>query len=166
MIEFVRVDSAYIEALRKVDGRVQSNSPEQGKDTKPFIGILFKLRENGITYYAPLSSPKAKHITMQNSSDFHKILDSNGELLAVVNFNNMLPVSKTLCSRIDFSIDKDRYLLQKEYRYCSQNEDKLKDKAQKLYSRYYNGLLSEKEKERTCDFRLLENELQKFLMRK
>lgn len=162
MIEFVRINTDYIDALRKIDGRVQSNSAALKKDTKPFLGILFTLKANGIKYYAPISSPKPKHLTMPNGSDFHKILDRDGKLLSVINFNNMVPVRDDLCTKIDFSIDKDRFLLQKEYEFCRDNEEVLKKKAKQLYLRYYKGMLSNREKERTCDFRLLEEELQRY----
>lgn len=162
MIEFVRVNTDYIDALRKVDSRVQSNSPAQGKETKPFLGVLFTLKEGGIKYYAPISSAKPKHQNMCNGRDFHKILDSHGNLLSVINFNNMLPVSQELCKRIDFATDKDKFLLQKEYTFCRDNEEVLKEKAKSLYLRYYKGELNDNEKKRTCDFRLLEEELKRY----
>lgn len=40
-------------------------------------------------YFAPLSSPKQKHLKMKNDIDFYKL--SNGKLGAI-NFNNMIPV--------------------------------------------------------------------------
>lgn len=52
-------------------------------------GILFKI--DTFEYFAPLSSPKLKHIKMKNTLDFLKI--KNGELGAI-NFNNMIPVMK------------------------------------------------------------------------
>lgn len=163
MIEFVRVNPKYVDALRKIDSRVQSNSAMQGKDTKPFLGVLFTIKENGIKYYAPLSSPKQKHLTMPNGADFHKILDRNGQLLSVINFNNMIPVSDDCCTKIDFSTDKDRFLLQKEYLFCRDNEEVLKEKAKRIYSRYSKGVLTATESKRTCDFRLLENEMNRYL---
>ena len=166
MIEFVRIKSDYIEALRKVDKRVQSNAPEQGKNTKPFLGALFQLPANGITYYAPISSPKTKHHTMSNQRDFHKILDVNNNLLAVINFNNMVPVAAGLFAKIEFSTDKDKTLLEKEYKFCRDNENILKNKAYKLYTRYDKGLLSPNEKARTCDFHLLEKEMQRYSNKK
>lgn len=163
-MELVRISPEYIEQLRKVDYRVQSNASEQGKDTKPFLGVLFTLKSNGAKYFVPLSSPKAKHQNMPNSSDFHKVIDKKGRLRAVLNFNNMVPATTELCTRIDLHTDKDRFVLMDEYLFCRDNEEMLKKKAQKFYTRYYKGDLSEGEKKRTCDFRKLEEELQKYLL--
>lgn len=163
-MELVRISPEYIEQLRKVDYRVQSNASEQGKDTKPFLGVLFTLKSSGAKYFVPLSSPKAKHQNMPNSSDFHKVIDKKGRLRAVLNFNNMVPATTELCTRIDLHTDKDRFVLMDEYLFCRDNEEMLKKKAQKFYARYYKGELSEGEKKRTCDFRKLEEVLQKYLL--
>ena len=40
MIKFVRISNQYIQALKNVDSKVQSNSPEDGKDLKPYVGEL------------------------------------------------------------------------------------------------------------------------------
>ena len=53
------------------------------------VGVLFKIDSK--EYFAPLSSPKPKHLKMKNYVDFFKI--DNG-LLGVINFNNMIPVNK------------------------------------------------------------------------
>lgn len=163
-MELVRISQEYIEQLRKVDYRVQSNAAEQGKDTKPFLGVLFTLESNGAKYFVPLSSPKAKHQNMPNSSDFHKVIDKKGRLRAVLNFNNMVPATTELCTRIDLHTDKNRFVLMDEYLFCRDNERMLKKKAQNFHSRYYKGELSESEQKRTCDFRKLEKELQKYLI--
>ena len=50
------------------------------KQTRPFIGILLTVNENA--YYAPLSSPKPKHLKMKNQIDFYqKLIVENGEQL-------------------------------------------------------------------------------------
>ena len=45
---------------------------------------------DGCEYFAPLSSPKVKHIHMKNNLDVIKI---DGGRYGVVNFNNMIPVT-------------------------------------------------------------------------
>ena len=164
MIELVRIDYNYIDVLRKVDSKVQSNSQSQNKDTKPFLGILFALKNNEeIEYFVPLSSPKEKHLTMPNSADFHKIYNKKGRLIAVLNFNNMVPTTARLYNTINISTDKDKIILHDEYVFCRDRETILKNKAEKLYERYKNNQLTEKEKNRTCDFFLLEKELKNYL---
>lgn len=81
----VRLDPDYCNYLRKFDSKVPYNYNK--KELRPFIGVLFEV--NNFKYFAPLSSPKFKHLKLQNKIDFLKI--DNGKLSAI-NFNNMLPV--------------------------------------------------------------------------
>lgn len=57
VFEIVIIDSNYCSFLRKYDNRVCYNAGS--KKLRPFIGVLFKVKNN--EYYAPLSSPKPKH---------------------------------------------------------------------------------------------------------
>lgn len=59
-LKIVRVNSDYCDYLRKFDNKVAYNKHE--KELRPFIGILFKI-EN-CEYFAPLASPKEKHIIL------------------------------------------------------------------------------------------------------
>ena len=160
-MQFVRVDVQYIRALKKVDFRVQTNDPAEEKENKPFLGILF--HRGGAEYFVPLSSPKPKHATMNNSRDFHKVLDAKGNLLSVINFNNMIPVVPALYKRVEFAHDKDRTLLGKEYAFCKENGLVLMNKAKILYNRYKAGLLTSAEMERTVNFSALEAAMQDYL---
>ncbi len=95
-LKVVRVNSDYCEYLRKFDDKVSYNKNE--KKLRPFIGILFKIRD--CEYFAPLSSPKFKHNNMKNTVDFFKI---KGGKLGAVNFNNMIPVRESNYSLIDLN---------------------------------------------------------------
>lgn len=66
------------------------------KSIRPFVGIVFSV--NGFHYYAPLTSPKLKHLHMKNQIDFLKI--KNGEWGAI-NFNNMIPVLPQCLSKVE-----------------------------------------------------------------
>ena len=77
------IDSNYIDYLRKFDKRVAYNKSR----SRPYVGVVYTF--NNQTYFAPLSSPKPKHLTMnKNALDIFKIND--GEL-GIVNINNMIP---------------------------------------------------------------------------
>lgn len=79
-----KISENYIEFLRETDPvNVKYNKNQR----RPYIGIVLEL--NQILYFAPLASPKSKHIKMKNSLDFIKI--GNGKLGAI-NLNNMIPV--------------------------------------------------------------------------
>lgn len=84
--KMVKIDYKYCDYLRKFDNKVAYNSGS--KEMRPFIGILFVVNE--YEYFAPLSSPKVKHIHMKNNIDIVKI--DKGRY-GVVNFNNMIPVT-------------------------------------------------------------------------
>lgn len=86
------------------DYRVYSVSPQTGKSQRPFVGIIIIL--NSRKYCIPLSSPKEKHKEMKNSPDFHRILDSKGKLIAVLNFNDMIPVRDDTIQRIVLKVSK------------------------------------------------------------
>ena len=54
----IRVDEDYCNFLRKFDNKVAYNYDY--KKNRPFVGVLFKI--NDCKYFAPLSSPKPKHL--------------------------------------------------------------------------------------------------------
>lgn len=66
------------------------------KELRPFIGVLFKV-ENCM-YFAPLSSPKPKHLKLKSKTDFLKL---DGGKLGAINFNIMLPVTAKNVVKID-----------------------------------------------------------------
>ena len=59
-MKFYYIKNSYIDFLRQYDSRILYNKNE----ARPYIGIVFEI--NGIKYYAPLASPKAKHMNMKN----------------------------------------------------------------------------------------------------
>ena len=81
------IDLKYIRAIAKADDNVMSISPQIGKSSRPFIGIIVVCNER--QYCVPLSSPKAKHTHMKNDIDFSKIYDPHGTLIGVL-FNSSL----------------------------------------------------------------------------
>ena len=152
----VKVNPDYCEYLRRYDKRVYYNS--DFKDTRPFIGVLFEI-EN-IEYFAPLSSPKSKHIKMHSSMDFIKI---DGGKLGVINLNNMIPIKKGLYNIInlnDFPTDKKSqsyyYLLNKQYKWINSHGIQITKKSKRLYDLYIQNKLPSNIKNRCCNFKLLE----------
>ncbi len=63
----VKVDYKYCDYLRQFDNKVPYNA--RSKELRPFIGILFLINE--CEYFAPLSSPKAKHLDMKNIKEIN-----------------------------------------------------------------------------------------------
>ena len=160
----------YVRDLQKVDDRVMSVSPQIGKDSRPFVGVVIICDKK--TYCIPLSSPKPKHTQMKNTKDFSRIIDKKGKIIGVLNFNNMLPVNQSLISKIDINIrssdsnsDKAyKQLLRDQLNWCNDNIDTIVNKANKLYT----IITEEPDKmrdltRRCCDFKKLEKVLDKWV---
>ena len=152
----VRLDSNYCDYLRKYDNKVPYNFNE--KELRPFIGVLFKIDK--LMYFAPLSSPKPKHLKLKSKLDFLKI--DNGKLGAI-NFNNMLPVTSKNIIKIDLNIkslnkreEKYNKLLKEQLFWLNRNSDKIYGRSKKLYDKYINGTLESNISKRCCNFKLLE----------
>ena len=101
------IDNDYINYLRKFDDRVAYNKTK----TRPYVGVVYTF--NNQTYFAPLSSPKPKHLTMNNRAlDIFKIKD--GEL-GIVNINNMIPTPKSCLTEV-LPLVKDKQYRKVNYR--------------------------------------------------
>lgn len=94
---FYCVEPSYCDYLREYDPKVPYTMDK--KSTRPFIGIVLNI--NGFDYFAPLTSPKPKHLKMKNQIDFLKI---NNGIWGAINFNNMIPVPQCCLSRISMEI--------------------------------------------------------------
>lgn len=138
------MDIKYIRDLQRVDDRVMSVSPQIGKEERPFLGVIVMC--NDIKYCVPLSKPKEKHKRMRNKIDFKKI-EVDGDLLGVLNFNLMIPVTKKQIKRIDTTIRKHdnadtkhrKELLAKELDWCNEHFVDLCNTANVLYQKYISG---------------------------
>ena len=136
--KIVKVDYKYCDYLRKFDNKVSYNAGI--KELRPFIGILFVV--NDCDYYAPLSSPKEKHLHIKNNIDIIKI---NGGKLGVVNINKITKNINEL---------KRQQLLKDQLLWLNKNYNKIIINANKLYDLYTFGRLPERIKQRCCNFPL------------
>ena len=171
-LRLYRIEMKYIRDLAKKDDNVLSISPQTGKDTRPFIGIVIPYGE--IKYCIPLSSPKPKHAGMKNDRDFSKIVDSRGKLIGVLNFNNMIPVCDSVLVDYDITIragDDEperayKHLLNDQLRWCNDNQEAIERKAARLYA-----IVTEEPckmralKRRCCDFKKLERVMARWASR-
>lgn len=150
---FYQVDPAYSNFLRQSDPCIPHTSGQ--KATRPFVGIVLII--NGLNYYAPLSSPKPKHIKMKNQVDFVKI---NNGYWGVINFNNMIPVHSDSLQKVQMKIlptdtQADinyKNLLSNQLSWCNANSQTILTRATKLYElitqgKGYPGLAN-----RCCNF--------------
>lgn len=155
----VTINEKYCSYLRKYDYRVSYN--QNTKNNRPFVGILFKV--NNFFYFAPLTSPKKKHIKLKNKIDFLKI--DNG-ILGAINFNNMIPVNINDFTKVEISIStknvKYNRLLQKQLFWLNRHHINVYQRAIKLYFKYKNEDLPSSIKNRCCNFVLLEQKCNKW----
>ena len=154
--KIVKVDSNYCNFLRQYDNKVSYNAGS--KELRPFVGVLFIV--NYKDYFAPLSSPKKKHILLKNTIDLIKI--ENGKY-GVINFNNMIPVKKNNYEEFDLNKITDnkeeRYrieLMNNQLRWLTANKKEIYTKSRLLYNLYINNKLPKNVKSRCCNFPLLE----------
>lgn len=101
----------YIRNLKNIEkqktGRtntILSVSTQTHKQGRPFIGIVQIV--NGLQYCIPLSSVEEKHkyIDMSENITFRKIKDEQGNVIGVLNINNMIPVKEDYITK--FIIDE------------------------------------------------------------
>ena len=131
----VKLDSNYCDYLRNFDDKVPYNYGN--KENRPFIGVLFEVGD--CKYFAPLSSPKPKHLKLKTKIDFLKIDDGK---LGGINFNNMLPVTENNIIKLDLnkkcltkSEEKYTKLLKEQIYWLNRNDDKLYGRSKKLYDK-------------------------------
>lgn len=154
--KIVKIDYQYCDFLRKFDNKVCYNAGT--KQLRPFIGVLFEINEK--EYYAPLSSPKAKHKLLKNKLDLIKI---DGGNLGVININNMIPVNKKSYELFDLNKKtndvneiKRIKLLKEQLRWLNKNSLEVRKISKTLYNLYVNNKLPDNVKNRCCNFILLE----------
>ena len=153
-LKLVVIDKDYCDYLRKYDNKVPYNFAK--KQNRPFVGVLFNIGK--IKYFAPLSSPKPKHLKMHNNIDFLKIDKGN---LGAVNFNNMIPVLNnniTLLNLESKYLSEEEYklLLKKQIRWLNRHNYQVFNKSKHLYNMYNNNHLDKNIAKRCCNFKLLE----------
>ena len=103
-MELYTVDTSYIDYLGNYQAHIWVN--EENNRLRPYVGVVMEI--GNYKYYAPLSSPKPKHQKMRDRLDFIR-LEHRGQLKAVINLNNMIPVSDSLIAKIDIAGVTDNF---------------------------------------------------------
>lgn len=162
-LSLVIVDSKYCDYLRKFDKKVPYN--HDNKKLRPFVGILFEV--NNCKYFAPLSSPKPKHLKMKDTIDFLRLEKGN---LGAINLNNMIPVKVSNVKEINFENEKQTkediqydYLLKSQMFWLNRNSKKILTQAKALYFDFITNNLPENIKSRCCNFTLLEEKCNDYM---
>lgn len=151
------IDESYINYLRKFDSNVAYNK----NSTRPYIGIVYTY--NNYNYFAPLYSPKPKHIEINPKSiDIFKI--KNGEL-GVVNINNMIPTPIEVLTEVLPTITDIKYkkLLEEQLTFLNNHKAELFKKITHFQNMYRKGHLYENILNRSCNFLLLEEKFKEYV---
>lgn len=150
------IDDKYIDYLKQFDNKVAYNK----KGTRPYVGIVYTY--NNCNYFAPLSSPKVKHLRINPKAiDIFKIDEGK---LGVVNINNMIPTPMNVLTEVLPTVSDEKYkiLLENQLTFLNNHKAELFKKIEYFQRLYRKGHLSENVLERTCNFILLEQEFQKY----
>lgn len=153
-LKFYNIDDQYIEYLYQFDKKVPYNKNSK----RPYIGIILEI--NGITYFAPMFSPKQQHSKYKANATHIRI----GENLGMIKLNNMIPVNKNNLQYIDFNNIKDkkyRYLLIQQNNFIQLNTEKIREVAKKLY-KFVTVDKKEFFIQLCCDFKLLEKKCNEY----
>lgn len=164
------INLKYIRNLHKLDNNVPSISPQLGKQTRPFLGIIVLV--NGSKFCIPLTSNSTKKHknfeSMRENITFRKIRDKNGKILAGLNLNNMIPVLDEYITEVDLkphpndtpNVRNWKKLCIKELNWCQSHQSEIEFLANELYKKYTSEKFFSKRK--IClDFPRLEKECNK-----
>ena len=151
------IDDDYINYLRKFDKVVPYNKSE----TRPFVGIAYLV--DGITYFAPLSSPKQKHLRIKEWAIDVFMLD-HGKL-GIVNINNMIPAPNQVLHELLPLVKDEKYknLLNDQLDFLNLHRNELMKKVRHFYQQYTKGYLTDNVYSRTCNFKLLNEKYSEYI---
>ena len=163
IIKLVIAHEDYCNYLRTFDNKVPFNYGK--KILRPFVGVLFIVDNK--EYFAPLSSPKAKHKLLKNNIDLIKI--DNGKL-GVINLNNMIPITsnnykifnlRKLPTKLE---ERQRViLLRNQLFWLNSNVLEITNKSKRLYQLYKTNHLPSRVKNRCCNFPVLEEKCDEYI---
>lgn len=159
-MELYKVDINYCNYLHYYEPKIPYIENE--KENRPFIGVV--LNVNGKNFFAPLTSPKKKHLVMKDMQDFLKI---DGGNLGGINLNNMMPIPKRYLQKIDlYNLTDIKYknMLRKQIKWINQNQLRINNRAKNLYYLILNGHTTKELLNRCCDFKLLERKCSEYMI--
>ncbi len=151
-LELYRANLNYCNYLHDYDNKVPIISNE--KENRPFIGVI--LCVNGLNFFAPLTSPKLKHLSMKDNKDFIRIDDGK---LGGINLNNMIPIPKRYIEELNIlNFDNEKYaqMLYLQTQWINKNKLRIQNKARNLYYLITQKQAEENLIQRCCNFKLLE----------
>ncbi|WP_373211931.1 type III toxin-antitoxin system ToxN/AbiQ family toxin [Ruminococcus sp. 5_1_39BFAA] len=162
-MDFYRVDKEYTKFLQKYEkehrGTTKVPNIRYADRNKFAVGTVLKV--NNINYYVLVSSFAKK----QEGNILIRVPGDKQEVKGSLRFNYMIPVPEYCIEKLiikDVEDEKYRILLNKEYEFCVNHEDKIRKKANKIYE-----MVTQNKKQiltdNSCDFRLLEKAYKEYI---
>lgn len=155
-MDFYKIDEEYSKFLQKYEKEHRGitkipNMRYTDRNKFTFGAVLIV---NDINYYVPVSS----FIKKQEANILIRVVGDEQEIKGSLRFNYMIPVPACCVERLiikDVKDEKYRILLNKEYKFCIDNEERIQKRANKIYEMV---MLNKKQilTDNSCDFRILE----------
>lgn len=162
-MKFYRIDMAYNEFLQNYEkekrGITKVPNIKYTDNEKFSFGVV--LNVNDLKYYVSVSSFSKK----QEANILIKVDGDKKEVKGSLRFNYMIPVPDACVTPIiikDIEDEKYRDLLNKEYQFCVNNQERIKKKAKKIYEMVTTNrkqILTDN----SCDFKILENACHEYI---
>ena len=155
-MDFYRVAEEYNEFLQEYEKKHRgiTKVPNVRCSDRNKFAFGAVLTVNDIKYYVSVSSFNKK----QEANILIRVPGDKQEVKGSLRFNYMIPVPDECLERLvikEVEDEKYRTLLNKEYQFCIDNEEKIQKKANKIYEMVVNNrkqILTDN----SCDFKLLE----------
>lgn len=162
-MEFYRINEEYNQFLQRYEKEKRGVSKVPNiryKDRNKFaFGAVMEV--NGINYYVSVSSFSKK----QEANILIRVPGDEKEVKGSLRFNYMVPVPDECIEKLiikDVQDEKYRMLLNKKYRFCVNNAQRIQKKANKIYE-----MVTENRKQiltdNSCDFRILEEGYREYI---
>lgn len=155
------IDSNYVAYLKQFENKVPLTTGK--KEDRPFIGLILCVEAKN--YFAPLTSPKKKHLVMKDAQDFLRI--DKGKLGAI-NLNNMIPVPRRYLNKIFLErIEDKKYknLLELQLAWINEHQERISHYARNLYYLITNKTASQELQNRCCNYKLLEEKCKEYMQK-
>lgn len=164
-MDFYRIDEKYNKFLQKYE------KEKRGVTKVPNIRYIDRnkfafgavLQVNGKNYYVAVSSFDKK----QEANILIRVPGDKKEVKGSLRFNYMVPVPDDCIEKLiikDVEDEKYRILLNKEYRFCMDNAERIRKKANKIYK-----MVTENSKQiltdNSCAFHILEAGYQEYIQK-
>ena len=164
-MDFYRIDEKYNEFLQKYEktNRGITKVPNIRYTDRNKFAFGAVLEISGMKYYVSISSFDVK----QEANILIRVAGDEKEVKGSLRFNYMIPVPETCLTRLiikDVKDEKYRLLLNKEWKFCVDNIERIQKKANKIYE-----MVTQNRKQiltdNSCDFTLLEKAYMEYIAR-